>query len=476
MSGIFLFGSHYVFVDPQFARSKMVSLESSVREDAMVSFSFDAGRQTLNLRGQEITTIIFKGQPDLPWFPAKPIILFLGYTNVSQTLDRVHSDDKAPLEELIKQKGEAIGRPALTSSSLNYHDSKTIWINEYGLYKLALGSRKPEAQVFQRWISHEVIPAIRRHGQYIAPVAPIAAHPAVPKQGKKRALEEETTKLVDIVATRTSLTGSELKAFTLMASHKFIELRSREEPQVSTTELNKRYGSSTLGQSTRIPVSQIQMAYAVIDTLRAPGGAMPCHGPPALSRPSSSSSGFSVGTEEHSREKDIANARWISLLATEGPVFYLDAFKGTEGFELRTTEALIRAGRRDLHSANTDEGIVKRMLQLGVHAHHGTWKEMPDGPKYVGVYLDLCNGSASFVIEQIDLAIHCAESGCVLGWTIVERDFNGEDMILRQNRIIDHLISQKWKPASGTISMSTLLHSASKSHRRVLTQFWARQD
>lgn len=41
-------------------------------------------------------------------------------------------------------------------------------INEAGLYSLVLGSRKPEAKAFKRWITHEVIPSIRKHGGYIA--------------------------------------------------------------------------------------------------------------------------------------------------------------------------------------------------------------------------------------------------------------------------------------------------------------------
>ena len=39
-------------------------------------------------------------------------------------------------------------------------------VNEPGLYSLVLGSRKPEAKSFKRWITHEVIPSIRRHGAY----------------------------------------------------------------------------------------------------------------------------------------------------------------------------------------------------------------------------------------------------------------------------------------------------------------------
>ena len=41
-------------------------------------------------------------------------------------------------------------------------------INEPGLYSLILRSRKPEAKAFKRWITHEVIPAIRKTGVYIA--------------------------------------------------------------------------------------------------------------------------------------------------------------------------------------------------------------------------------------------------------------------------------------------------------------------
>lgn len=42
-------------------------------------------------------------------------------------------------------------------------------VNESGLYSLIMGSRKPEAKAFKRWITHEVIPTIRKHGMYATP-------------------------------------------------------------------------------------------------------------------------------------------------------------------------------------------------------------------------------------------------------------------------------------------------------------------
>lgn len=48
-------------------------------------------------------------------------------------------------------------------------EQKMTTVNEAGLYSLVLGSRKPEAKQFKRWITHEVIPSIRKHGAYMTP-------------------------------------------------------------------------------------------------------------------------------------------------------------------------------------------------------------------------------------------------------------------------------------------------------------------
>lgn len=49
-------------------------------------------------------------------------------------------------------------------------------VNEAGLYNLVLGSRKPEARRFKRWVTHEVLPAIRRTGRYAIPDAAAPCH------------------------------------------------------------------------------------------------------------------------------------------------------------------------------------------------------------------------------------------------------------------------------------------------------------
>lgn len=85
-----------------------------------------------------------------PWFVAKDVCDVLGLNNVSQALTRLDNDEKS---FIILNDGTP-GTP-----------TKTI-VSESGLYSLIIASRKPEAHEFKRWITHEVLPSIRRHGIY----------------------------------------------------------------------------------------------------------------------------------------------------------------------------------------------------------------------------------------------------------------------------------------------------------------------
>ncbi len=87
-------------------------------------------------------------QGNEPWFVAADVCRPLEHSNVSMALDRLDDDEKAKLN---------LGLPG----------GDTNCVNEAGLYALVLGSRKPEAKAFKRWITHEVIPEIRRHGAYL---------------------------------------------------------------------------------------------------------------------------------------------------------------------------------------------------------------------------------------------------------------------------------------------------------------------
>ena len=86
------------------------------------------------------------------WFVASDVCRVLDIGNSRQAIRRLDSDEKGVISNDTSQ-----GR----SEVLNC-------VNEYGLYSLVLGSRKPQARAFKRWITHEVIPSIRKYGGYAA--------------------------------------------------------------------------------------------------------------------------------------------------------------------------------------------------------------------------------------------------------------------------------------------------------------------
>ena len=129
--------------------------------------SFDLGKMELSLDGQVVKVYRFPDDPEMPWFQAKPIVSFLGYKNVSQTLeDNVYPEDKMDLRALIDAKGTPLGVGISQIPTLGYHELKAMLINEPALYSLIFGSRKEEAKRFKRWVCADVLPSIRRTGGF----------------------------------------------------------------------------------------------------------------------------------------------------------------------------------------------------------------------------------------------------------------------------------------------------------------------
>ena len=83
------------------------------------------------------------------WFVAKDVAEILEYSYTSTATRRLDEDEKD-----VQQLQTPGGRQEMTI------------VNEYGLYNLVLGSEKEEAKQFKRWITHEVIPSIRKTGSY----------------------------------------------------------------------------------------------------------------------------------------------------------------------------------------------------------------------------------------------------------------------------------------------------------------------
>ena len=101
--------------------------------------------QIFNYENHEVRTTVKDGEI---WWVLKDVCNILKIKNVSQLAERLEDDERSMFN---------IGRQGNTNI-----------INEPGLYKVILRSDKPEAKNFMNWVTHEVLPAIRRHGAYIS--------------------------------------------------------------------------------------------------------------------------------------------------------------------------------------------------------------------------------------------------------------------------------------------------------------------
>lgn len=98
----------------------------------------------------EIRTIQIDGEP---WFVANDVMRVLEVSNSKDAIRTLDDDEKSGVD-IIDPHGRK---------------QKTNCISEAGLYSIILRSRKPEAKAFKRWVTHEVIPSIRKHGAYLTP-------------------------------------------------------------------------------------------------------------------------------------------------------------------------------------------------------------------------------------------------------------------------------------------------------------------
>ena len=104
--------------------------------------------QVFSYEGKEVRTIQRNGET---WWVLKDVCDVLDLSNARMIADRLDEDDVS-----LAYVTDSIGR-----------QQQTNIVNESGLYNVILRSDKPEAKKFKRWVTHEVLPQIRRHGAYI---------------------------------------------------------------------------------------------------------------------------------------------------------------------------------------------------------------------------------------------------------------------------------------------------------------------
>lgn len=105
--------------------------------------------QRFEFKGESLRALTNKAEE--PWFVLKDCMSSLDLGNPTETV-KMFDDDEFSTTEVI--------------DSIDRRQQAYI-ISEPGLYRLVMRSRKPEAKEFQRWVTHEVLPSIRKHGAYM---------------------------------------------------------------------------------------------------------------------------------------------------------------------------------------------------------------------------------------------------------------------------------------------------------------------
>ena len=181
----------------------------------------------------EIRTITIS---DEPWFVGKDVAEVLGYSNTRDALNkRVDDEDKG----------------VANCDTLGGTQEMTI-INESGLYSLILSSKLPKAKEFKRWVTSEVLPAIRRHGVYAVdevlnnPDMLISALTELKAERAKRAeLEMEN-----------AIQRQQLIELNPKATYYDLVLQCKD--LISTTEIAKDYGKSAKWLNKMLADNKIQ--------------------------------------------------------------------------------------------------------------------------------------------------------------------------------------------------------------------------
>lgn len=130
------------------------------------------------------------------YFVGKDVADILGYSNPRKALaDHVDAEDKTDGVTIR----DSIGR-----------EQNPILINESGLYSLILRSQLPTAKEFKRWITHEVIPAIRKTGGYIAGTENLSDDEIMAKALLigKRTIEQQQLRIQNLEIKNSELTVS----------------------------------------------------------------------------------------------------------------------------------------------------------------------------------------------------------------------------------------------------------------------------
>ena len=168
-----------------------------------------------------------------PWFVGKDIATILGYAKPENAIAN-HVDGEDKTSTLIQGSGS------------NYK-SKAILINESGLYSLILSSKLPTAKKFKRWVTSEVLPAIRKHGNYTAPKQENKSKSIdleIRLNNSKARMASEYRRIAEMTDIKEYKHICQQKAVEVLAGMPLLPMEEVTERTYSATEIGRMFGVS----------------------------------------------------------------------------------------------------------------------------------------------------------------------------------------------------------------------------------------
>ena len=166
-----------------------------------------------------------------PWFVGKDVAEALGY-EVSRNAIAQHVDDEDKLTHQISASGQ--------------NRNMTI-INESGLYSLIMSSKLPQAKSFKRWVTSEVLPAIRKAGSYTAPKQESkskAIDLEIRLNNSKARMASEYRRIAEMTDIKEYKHICQQKAVEVLAGMPLLPMEEVTEKTYSATDIGKMFGVS----------------------------------------------------------------------------------------------------------------------------------------------------------------------------------------------------------------------------------------